>query len=344
MNESLVESIREKTEETDLDCILKTCIGGYTKKSVLQYLTMLKQQQQNMKETYEAEIRRLVSEKEALAAEIELQSQRAESAEKDRADAICPEETAVVPTEISAPEADAEETDQLRREKAVLEQDMDEAIERIKEDEQKLSRMEAELRSEKQRAEKALEDAQSYRIMLDTAQRQKEEQEKLLSEQTLQLARTKEECSLLARQVSEGELAELQGQMEDLMSTVSLLHNEVALRDSELDNRAARIKSLTLQEQKNHALLDRVHTLLDQSREQNEWLESENDGLGERLHQQMDESIGLHREIARLKAANGILQRRLGSAQLTYQDGKDSAQENLPGGVSFEENEGSEKG
>ena len=34
MSDNLVKSLREKTEEADLDTILKTTLGGYTRKSV----------------------------------------------------------------------------------------------------------------------------------------------------------------------------------------------------------------------------------------------------------------------------------------------------------------------
>ena len=34
MNDNLVKMLREKTEEADLDTILKTTFGGYSRKSV----------------------------------------------------------------------------------------------------------------------------------------------------------------------------------------------------------------------------------------------------------------------------------------------------------------------
>ena len=49
--------------------------------------------------------------------------------------------------------------------------------------------------------------------------------------------------------------------------------------------------------------------------EQNEWAESENEGLAEQLRTQMEQSVSLSRENARLKAANAILQRRLDTEQ-----------------------------
>ena len=45
MSDNLVKSLREKTEEADLDTILKTTLGGYTRKSVREYISILRRQQ-----------------------------------------------------------------------------------------------------------------------------------------------------------------------------------------------------------------------------------------------------------------------------------------------------------
>ena len=49
MNDNLVEMLREKTEEADLNSILKSTLGGYSRKSVQEYITILRQQQSDMK-------------------------------------------------------------------------------------------------------------------------------------------------------------------------------------------------------------------------------------------------------------------------------------------------------
>lgn len=71
MNDNTLEDIRDKTEETDLNSILRPTVigGGYTKRSVIEYLSYVKKQQQDTKEAYLEEIDSLKSEKERLTKE-----------------------------------------------------------------------------------------------------------------------------------------------------------------------------------------------------------------------------------------------------------------------------------
>ena len=71
MTDSTLDVIRGKSEESDLNTILKPTVvaGGYTKRSVIDYLSYLKKQQQDAKEAYEEEINSLRGEKERLQKE-----------------------------------------------------------------------------------------------------------------------------------------------------------------------------------------------------------------------------------------------------------------------------------
>lgn len=66
MNDMTVLDLREKTEEADLNSILKPNVGGYTKKSVLEYLAYIKKQHQDLKETFAEELERLQNENDEL--------------------------------------------------------------------------------------------------------------------------------------------------------------------------------------------------------------------------------------------------------------------------------------
>ena len=52
MSDNLVKSLREKTEEADLGTILKTTLGGYTRKSVREYISLLRRQQYDMQQSF----------------------------------------------------------------------------------------------------------------------------------------------------------------------------------------------------------------------------------------------------------------------------------------------------
>jgi chromosome segregation ATPase len=61
---NIVELLRVKTEEADMDAYLKTSFGGYTKQSVLEYLSILRKNQQIMSETFYKNQQTLYEEKE----------------------------------------------------------------------------------------------------------------------------------------------------------------------------------------------------------------------------------------------------------------------------------------
>ena len=63
---NIVEALRSKTEDSDIKLYLKSTMGGYTKNSVLDYLNLLRKQQQSMTETFSRNQQLLHDEKEAL--------------------------------------------------------------------------------------------------------------------------------------------------------------------------------------------------------------------------------------------------------------------------------------
>ncbi|MCI1958389.1 MAG: hypothetical protein LKJ25_02045 [Clostridia bacterium] len=62
----VVETLRLKTEEIDMDQYLKTRLGGYTKKSVLEYLSILRKQQQVTADTFYNNLQTVYNEKDEL--------------------------------------------------------------------------------------------------------------------------------------------------------------------------------------------------------------------------------------------------------------------------------------
>jgi len=61
---NIVEMLRIKTEEADMNSYLKSTFGGYTKKSVLDYLAILRKQQQTMADNFNSNLQTLLDEKE----------------------------------------------------------------------------------------------------------------------------------------------------------------------------------------------------------------------------------------------------------------------------------------
>lgn len=127
MSDNLVKTLREKTEEADLDTILKTTLGGYTRKSVREYVSMLRRQQYDMQQSFSEELQLSQTERERLAWELNEANARAAAAE----DALL-------------------QAKPLMEKAAGLEKDMDEAVARIQSDAALLEKQSAELQQLKQ--------------------------------------------------------------------------------------------------------------------------------------------------------------------------------------------------
>lgn len=293
-----LELLREKTEAGDLNSILKANLGGYTKKSVLEYLSFVKKQQQSLREAYTAELERLKGKKEALQTENAGLQSRLDSAEADFRRA-----------------SEAEKA-QLQAEYAALEKDMDEAVARIKADEERFAQLEREKEAEAQQSQAAQQTASATALLLDSAQARAEELNRSLARKESELEALRETAAQLRSQLAEDKSAPLREQLTEQAHTVSLLKQEIALRDRELENRAARLETLRVQTEHQREAAEAAAQHLQEQAEQNAWLLAENEALGQRLERETAETLSLTRENARLRASNAILQQRLEAAAL----------------------------
>lgn len=126
MSDNLVKTLREKTEEADLDTILKTTLGGYSRKSVREYISILRRQQHDLQKSFAEEKQAYQAERERLSTQLAEADARAEAAE----DALT-------------------RANPLLERAAGLEKDMDEAIARIQSDAARLEQLYQELEQRK---------------------------------------------------------------------------------------------------------------------------------------------------------------------------------------------------
>lgn len=299
MSDRLLETLREKTGEGDLDIILKPSIGGYTKKSVMEYLALVKKQQQGLKDAYLAEVQRLTEERDAAL-----------------------EESARVRETVTA-ECRAEAERQLlplREEHAALEKDMDEAIARIRCDEEKIKTLEEKLADARQWNEQEQLYSSTHAILLDSAQSKADSLAQQLAAGAEEIEWLRESEKHLREELAAEKESGAQAQIRTLMENVEQLQAEVALRKQALRDAAQQAEALTRQEAENHRALESAQAELARRREQNEWMDAENAALGQALREQLEHTVEQSREIARLKAANAALQRQLEAAHLRQND------------------------
>lgn len=313
MSDNIVNLLREKTEEVDFDSILKTSMGRYTKKSVFEYLAQVKQQEQNMKEHYNQEIRQLLDAKEKLQVENEVLKNRTLKAETDYQSIF--EQL----SEKDNGEWSAGGMVKLKQEYALLSKNKDKWIEKIKDDEKVIERYKILIDQEKKETQKAQLDVKTNRVLLSDLRKQNEEQRKTISRQTCEITRLQNEVKYLRKIVSDGNVAELNAKIDELLTSAELLQNEILLRDREIESKEKRIASLTLQEKTNYENLEKLRESVKQTQENNEKLEGENENISKQLEEYMAKCIELYRLNSSLKVGSAILQRKLDAEKLKKQ-------------------------
>ena len=278
MKDNLVEMLREKTEEANLDTILKTTFGGYSRKSVQEYIAMLRRCQNDMQQSFTEKLELVQAEKDRLAGELADAKMRAAAAEGALAEAK-----------------------PLMEKAAGLETDMDEAVERIQADGERLE----ELRQ-------ALE-------------QQKAETESLRTERDGLLARLeKEEARAPSGESGQETQEEPDGEdpeekdgkgVLDLFERPETMQIQLAILTRERENTSRRMENILRQENSLFQALNECRAELEDRRDQNQWMEAENNELSRRLSEQMGQNIALNREITHMRALNESLKRRLEAAQ-----------------------------
>ena len=267
--------IREKTGEEDLNNSLKSTMGGYTKKSVLEYVTYLKKQQADMKEAYEMELEHLRAEKDRLQKEnSELSADLNEAMERITSDEDTMSHTAgnVQEAENRAAEAELHESEALQ-ELAECRNALQEALKKNDELNEVIVGMSAETVGKT--AEGGLDIGQIDALTAT-------EEEKQVNDAVAEL------------------LAGAQALREDLMQRVEAVAEQARMVEI-LSGEQLRNSRNTLESMRHES---RGYLF------QNELLESEKDGLSKRVSDLMEENLNLGKENSRLRAANFIYERR----------------------------------
>lgn len=290
MNENIIKTLREKTEEADLDTILKTTLGGYSRKSVREYISMMRQQQYDMQQSFAEEMQLVQTERDRLARELADANERATAAE-DALDAAKP-----------------------LLEKAVgLEKDMDEAVERIRADAVLLDQLRQEL--EQQTAE-----TQHVRSECEDLRAQLEKDASSIGTLNPKLNPCSVEPNAQVSEVPQAESAAEQAETDETNGPANLAEQpetmevQLAILTRERENTAKRIERVIRQEKILFQALNECRAELENRRDQNQCLEAENETLIRRLSEQMHQNISLNREITYMQTINESLKRKLETA------------------------------
>lgn len=312
MSDNIVGILREKSDEADLDRVLKTSMGGYTKKSVQDYLAQVKRQQQITTESFNRDMQALLDEKEKLQEENAGLKNRIVKAVAD----YTALKDSVSSMKVDGADATLEDLLQLKSQIRVLEKEKDEANARVAQGEKLLEQNQMQMGEKDSVIEQAKQESAMYQGMLVTNQGERDQLKKTVTAQATQIEQLQGEIRFLKEIVSDGNVAELNNRIAQLLGDVERLNGELRIRGEEQQHFMKKVEALTEQEEMNRKVNEQLRASLEQTLAQNEKMEAVNSALSQQLEQCMHESITMLREQSDLRVKNAILSRKLDTEKL----------------------------
>lgn len=312
MSDNIVDLIRERTDEQDINSILKSTMGGYTKKSVLDYLAQLKRQQQNITNTFNQNMQSMLEEKDQLQSEKAALEAKLTKTEADYHDL----NQSLVSYKLEGSEYSLEDVLKLKGSIAALEKDMDEAVARINLDGQTIEQQNVLLQDKDTQIQKSAQETKSTQEQLVTERGESSALRKKVSALSQTITELRDQVAFLKKITSDGVVGELNTRISELLATVdqqqSLIHN----KDEELAARADTIDSYMDQSTADRTSIEHLAKTADALNLQVEKLQAANRTLAGRLKAALDESMQLAREKSDLSVEKAVLTRKLESTQL----------------------------
>ena len=271
-NDENMVNIEETTEEENIDKLLKSSVGGYTKKSVMECMEALKRQYFNAGNNLNENLKTLVDENEILKEKID----KLENDNKVLADKVI----------LGAVETYDSKTGDIASYKAMikaLQQDVKELENKLfKSTIENNSLVESVEEKEKELAQKEHE-LQLLQEIIAEEKKETESKEEKSADLSATISKLNEELLYYKEIVSTGKVSELNTRIDELTAMVEAQNTIVEKRSQEIQTKDIALETLTAQ---NDMLNKTVSTLtlnIDSIMEQNEKLSAFNKTITEKL-------------------------------------------------------------
>jgi hypothetical protein len=291
--ENLVDTLRQRTENEEIKQYLKSTLGGYTKKSVMEYLALLQKQQQTISATFNRNMQLLLDEKEGLKKENE--KVLSEIAYKEYT-FKCQAET--------LENRHLEQIETLQAENSAMQQKSQDL-------ENNISQMMRDLSESEEDLVKLKRETQHQAELLASEKQESDRQRELVSQYAGYTEELQKEIDYLKDFASEDKVAKLNEEIGvmiancSLMETmVSQLKEQLAIKDSEIDVFTEENETLRLS-------IDNISRTLENLAVQNEKLVYANKELAKALEDENKKAIRLLHEKSDETVEKLVLRRKL---------------------------------
>lgn len=307
---STVDLLRERTQKAGLDQYLKSGIYGYTKKSVIDFLTFLRKQQQSMMDTFSQNLQSLFEEKENLQIEndkLRSKLKRIDAEYKDLSDAV-------TTYNIGNQEYTLQDIFTLKGSVASLESENKKLDNINHELEKKIERLNITVNDKEKSLEKSKQDIQLQNELYMAEKNESGKQHGLISELTDNVEELRDELRYYKGIVTEGKIAELNAEIDELMINVSSQADIIARIKQELSGKQNMAESLMEENSTLRQNIDIFENSLDSLMIQNEKLVFSNKEFALKLEEMNRYIISLINEKSDISVENLIICRKLDEA------------------------------
>ena len=305
-NKNIVEILRDK-DEVNIDGVLKTTFGGYTKQSVQEYLSLIHKQQQASKETFSKNLQSILAEKETIRKNNETLQARFDklSAEYDNMS------NSLKDIVLDDSEYSAQGVLELKNKIVSLEEQNKVTNRENYSLERKIEQLNNEISDLKNKLNLSIKEYEAQKEMLKSERLELTKQRDLVADISNKLKEEKNEVKYLKGTISDGKFEELNSKIGQLLTQLSAqtevnkkLNSENSLKDSTIDSLNDEV---SLFKEKTNNLLK----ALQDTNVQNDKLLIANEALNYQLQEEFKKSIALINEKANITIDRLIAQKKL---------------------------------
>ena len=305
-NKNIVEILRDK-DEVNIDGVLKTTFGGYTKQSVQEYLSIIHKQQQASKETFSKNLQSILGEKETIRKNNETLQARFDklSAEYDNMS------NSLKDIVLDDSEYSAQGVLELKNKIVSLEEQNKVTSRENYSLERKIEQLNNEISDLKNKLNLSIKEYEAQKEMLKSERLELTKQRDLVADISNKLKEEKNEVKYLKGTISDGKFEELNSKIGQLLTQLSAqtevnkkLNSENSLKDSTIDSLNDEV---SLFKEKTNNLLK----ALQDTNVQNDKLLIANEALNYQLQEEFKKSIALINEKANITIDRLIAQKKL---------------------------------
>ena len=292
MNMDLIEQLRGLTEEIDFNQFLNKKFGGYTKKSVLDYLSMLRKQQQSASDTFYKHLQMLFAEKENLQStnkKLMAHMQKVESEYQNLSEVVkiyhSDNEELTLSNLVSLKNmvtAKEEELKKVQYDNRSLES----KIEQLDQINQDLGK----------NAEQTAKENTSQKELIITLKQELKKHLDIITDLSAQLEVERDENKYLKGKISESEAAQLTQKINELTDQFALQSELIAIKNEEVIQKDKNILSLSQEVETLKKSTNELSSVLDEINAQNDRLIDTNQSLTKVLEEEFVNTIALIRE------------------------------------------------